>query len=68
MNVSRGSPEQAAKGETMIFTIDTDNNITAHATAANVNDAADTLPFRSAKEFAKLATEWPAERLVEQLE
>ena len=48
------------------FTIDTDNNITAHgtpedavATTATPFDA-----FASQKELAELAAGWPAERLV----
>jgi len=44
------------------FTIDTDNNITAHATVpANTEHQV----FSSAKELAKLAAEWPAPRLIE---
>jgi hypothetical protein len=48
------------------FTIDTDNNITAHGTpgeaAATTATPFDT--FASQKELAELATGWPAERLV----
>jgi Protein of unknown function (DUF3489) len=44
------------------FTIDTDNNITAHA-EANSNQAAER--FSTAKELAKLAEAWPGSRLVE---
>ena len=47
------------------FTIDTDNNITAHGTpeeaAATTATPLDT--FASQKELAELATSWPAERL-----
>ena len=46
------------------FTIDTENNITAHATP---EEAAATPPpfdsFSSQQEFAELAKSWPAERL-----
>jgi hypothetical protein len=48
------------------FTIDTDNNITAHGTpeeaAATTATPFDT--FAGQKELAELATGWPAERLV----
>jgi hypothetical protein len=50
----------------MTFTIDTENNITAHATpeeaAAATQNPFD--PFASQKELAELAKAWPAERLV----
>ena len=45
------------------FTIDTDNNITAHAEQpanADINQF-----FATEKELAKLAADWPASRLVE---
>jgi hypothetical protein len=48
------------------FTIDTDNNITAHGTPEEAA-AATTTPFdtfASQKELAALAAAWPAERLV----
>jgi hypothetical protein len=48
------------------FTIDTDNNITAHATLEDAA-AATTTPFdtfTSEQELAELAKAWPAERLV----
>jgi len=48
------------------FTIDTDNNITAHGTPEEAA-AATTTPFdsfASQKELAELAAGWPAERLV----
>jgi hypothetical protein len=48
------------------FTIDTDNNITAHGTPEEAA-AATTTPFdtfASQKELAELAAAWPAERLV----
>ena len=50
----------------MTFTIDTENNITAHATPEEAT-AATTTPFdtfSSQKELAELAKGWPAERLV----
>ena len=45
------------------FTIDTDNNITAHAGLPASADH--TQSFAAAKELAKLAADWPASRLVE---
>jgi hypothetical protein len=45
------------------FTIDTDNNITAHAELPASADA--TQSFATQKELAKLTGEWPASRLVE---
>jgi hypothetical protein len=44
------------------FTIDSDNNITA---LAGLPDADNLQSFSTAKELAKLSTEWPASRLVE---
>jgi len=50
----------------MIFTIDTDNNISAFATpeeaAASTNNPFES--FASQKELTQLASTWPAERLV----
>jgi hypothetical protein len=48
------------------FTIDTDNNITAHATAEQAAAATSTPfdSFSSQPEFAELAKSWPAKRLV----
>ena len=43
------------------FTIDSDNNITAHASLP----AGETQSFSNAKELAKLTAEWPASRLVD---
>jgi hypothetical protein len=48
-----------------IFTIDPDNNITAFASAAEARSKAETERFRSAKDLAKLAANWPATRLIE---
>src|ERR1017187_5974416 len=45
------------------FTIDTDNNITAHAAAPAAQD--NLAAFASQKELAKVAAEWPMKRLVE---
>jgi hypothetical protein len=47
----------------MIFTIDTENNITATDAGAAIPE--NTQQFRSQKELSKLAADWPAERLVE---
>jgi hypothetical protein len=44
------------------FTIDSDNNITAHAA---LPAGAESQSFSTAKELAKLTAEWPAIRLVE---
>lgn len=46
-----------------IFTIDTENNITAHAEQPSATDGCHT--FATEKELAKLTTDWPAARLVE---
>ena len=45
------------------FTIDSDNNITAHAELPAGADQSQS--FSTAKELAKLTAEWPAARLVE---
>ncbi|MGI8958537.1 MAG: DUF3489 domain-containing protein [Bryobacteraceae bacterium] len=49
----------------MTFTIDHDNNITAFASATEAKSSAETERFRSAKDLAKLAANWPAIRLIE---
>ena len=46
-----------------MFTIDSDNNIAAHAGAPAVADNQQL--FASEKELAKLAADWPASRLIE---
>ncbi len=46
-----------------LFAIDTDNNITAFPAAEQIPEGQE--HFASEKEFAKLAANWPAERLVE---
>ena len=48
-----------------IFTIDTDNNITAFASAAEAKSNPEAERFRSAKDLAKLAANWPGSRLIE---
>ena len=50
----------------MTFTIDAENNITAHATPEEAAAATATPfdTFTSQQEFADLAKAWPAERLV----
>jgi Protein of unknown function (DUF3489) len=45
------------------FTIDTDNNITAHAAAPAVQD--NLIVFASQKELSKATAEWPISRLIE---
>jgi len=47
------------------YTINSDNNVTAFASAKAANSTPETERFSSAKELAKLAEEWPAARLVE---
>ena len=46
-----------------MFTIDSDNNITAHAGLPAGADESQS--FSTAKELAKLTAEWPASRLVD---
>jgi hypothetical protein len=54
------------KTNMMTFSIDTDNDITAHGTPeeAAATSATPFDPFASQKELAELAAAWPAERLV----
>src|ERR1039457_4005216 len=47
----------------MIFTIDTDNNISAHENAPAEQDGLNL--FATEKEFTKATAEWPIPRLVE---
>ena len=49
----------------MIFTINAENNISAFATAKDVENLEATQQFKSAKELGKLAIDWPTERLIE---
>src|ERR1700733_320900 len=55
-------PQQAARRSRM-FTIDSENNIVAHAALPAGADQSQS--FSSAKELAKLTAEWPASRLVD---
>jgi len=48
----------------MIFTIDQENNITAHDSRQSATGVSDAQVFASAKDLGKLAAEWPADRLV----
>jgi len=48
-----------------IFTIENDNNITLHATVQDAEAVANADRFRNEAGLAKLATNWPASRLVE---
>src|SRR6266852_1370584 len=48
------------------FTIDTDNNVTAYTTLDEAAKADASLPrFSSEAELAKLAADWPADRLID---
>jgi hypothetical protein len=47
------------------FTIDSDNNITAHATVDEATAASGAERFTTAAELAELAANWPANRLVD---
>ena len=47
----------------MTFTIDTDNNITAHDAPPAAQD--NVVAFATEKEFTKATAEWPINRLVE---
>ena len=47
------------------FTIDPENNIMAFASAAEAKSNPESERFRSAKQLAKLASKWPASRLIE---
>src|SRR6267142_2097869 len=53
------------KGETKMttFTIDSDNNITAHAGLPAGADESQS--FTNAKELAKLTADWPTSRLID---
>src|SRR5258708_4214200 len=58
-------PQQAARRNSKMatFTIDTDNNIAAHAAVpANLDNQQ---AFATEKELAKLSAEWPGSRLVD---
>ena len=47
-----------------IFTIDSENNIAAHASASEITDKGSE-QFTSEKELAQLAADWPGSRLVD---
>lgn len=47
------------------FTIDSDNNITAHADAARAAQATGATSFDSQATLAKVSTDWPLSRLVD---
>lgn len=47
------------------FTIDNDNQIMAYGSAEDANGNPQAQQFTSAKQLAKLAEKWPANRLVE---
>ena len=49
----------------MTYTISSENNITAFATAKEAKSAPDVERFATAKELTKLAEQWPAARLVD---
>lgn len=48
-----------------MFSIDPDNNITAHASAAEARSIPASETYASAKELDRLAVNWPSGRLVE---
>ena len=47
------------------FTINSENNITAHGSAAEAKSIPEAEQFSSAKELSRLAANWPGSRLVE---
>jgi outer membrane biosynthesis protein TonB len=61
----RGSYREKESSTMTTFTIDNDNNITAHATAAEAKALAGTERFSNEAALAKLAANWTAARLVE---
>ena len=64
----QGQPSQRGKERIPMptFTIDTDNNVTVYTTLDEATRADTSLPrFSSPAELGKLATEWPASRLIE---
>ena len=62
MNVTTANYKRPKEKSIMAtFTIDSDNNITAHAALP----AGESQSFSNAKELAKLTAEWPASRLVD---
>ena len=66
MNVITGGEQRAGKETNMtIYTITPDNNITAHAMAAEAQNIAGAQQFTSAEELSELAASWPTSRLAE---
>jgi hypothetical protein len=63
MNVTTANDKRQRRNTMATFTIDSDNNITAHAALPAGIDQSQS--FTSQKELAKLTAEWPASRLVE---
>jgi Protein of unknown function (DUF3489) len=61
----RGSYREKESSIMTTFTIDDENNITAHATAAEAKALAGTERFSNEAALAKLAANWTAVRLVE---
>jgi hypothetical protein len=61
----RGSYRERRATPMTHFTIDNDNNITAHATAAEAKALTGTERFSNEAALAKLAANWTAARLVE---
>src|SRR5258706_13678715 len=63
MNVVTANDSRQGETAMATFTIDTDNNIAAHAAVpANLENQQ---AFATEKELAKLSAEWPGSRLVE---
>jgi hypothetical protein len=62
MNVSTATNTRQRRNMTT-FTIDPDNNITAHAGAPASADESQS--FSTAKELAKLSAKWPTSRFVD---
>jgi integrase/recombinase XerD len=63
MNVTTANDKRQRRNTMATFTIDSDNNITAHAELPAGADESQS--FSNQKELAKLTAEWPASRLVE---
>ena len=49
----------------MIFTINAENNISAFASAKEIENPETLQQFKSLKEFNKLAVDWPTERMID---
>jgi hypothetical protein len=63
MNVTTANDKRQRRNTMATFTIDSDNNITAHAELPAGTDQSQS--FANQKELAKLTAEWPASRLVD---